>query len=140
VFLLLTRSQRYESYSKGDDFIRRYIFPGGHLPTVSQLVQSIATGSKGTLIVDDVENIGPHYAKTLRIWKENFMKTFDAKIRPALLREHENMNKIDVEVFRRKWEYYFTYCEAGFATKTLGDHIITVSREGALQMLEDVPL
>lgn len=103
-------------------------------------MQSIATGSKGTLIVDDIENIGPHYAKTLRIWKENFMRTFDEEIRPALLREHENMKKDDVEVFKRKWEYYFTYCEAGFATKTLGDHIITVSREGAVQMLEDVPL
>jgi cyclopropane-fatty-acyl-phospholipid synthase len=132
--------QRYESYSKGDDFIRRYIFPGGHLPSISQLVQSIDVGSKGTLTVDDIENIGPHYAKTLRIWKENFMRTFDEKIRPALLREHEDMNKADVEVFRRKWEYYFTYCEAGFATKTLGDHIITVSREGSVEMLEDVPL
>jgi cyclopropane-fatty-acyl-phospholipid synthase len=68
------------------------------------------------------------------------MRTFDARIRPALLKEHENMNKADVEVFRRKWEYYFTYCEAGFATKTLGDHIITVSREGSVQMLEDVPI
>jgi cyclopropane-fatty-acyl-phospholipid synthase len=68
------------------------------------------------------------------------MRTFDERIRPALLNEHENMNKVDVEVFRRKWEYYFTYCEAGFATKTLGDHIITVSREGAVQMLEEIPL
>jgi cyclopropane-fatty-acyl-phospholipid synthase len=138
--LITNDKQRYESYSKGDDFIRRYIFPGGHLPSISQLVQSIDTGSKGTLTVDDIENIGPHYAKTLRIWKENFMETFDEQIRPALLREHENMNKADVEVFRRKWEYYFTYCEAGFATKTLGDHIITVSREGTVEMLEDVPL
>jgi len=134
------RSQRYEAYAKSDDFIRRYIFPGGHLPSISQLVSSITTGSKGTLIVDDIENIGAHYAKTLRIWKENFMHSFDEKIRPALLKEHDNMTKVDVEVFKRKWEYYFTYCEAGFATKTLGDHIITASREGALEMLEEVPL
>ncbi|KAF2428353.1 methoxy mycolic acid synthase 1 [Tothia fuscella] len=131
---------RYESYSKGDDFIRRYIFPGGHLPSISQLITSIVSASKGSLIVDNVENIGPHYAKTLRIWKENFMRTFDERIRPALLREHQNMTKDGVELFRRKWEYYFTYCEAGFATKTLGDHIITVSREGSVQMLENVPL
>lgn len=90
--------------------------------------------------MDDIENIGAHYAKTLRIWKENFLEHFDEKIRPALLKEHEEMTKIDVEVFRRKWEYYFTYCEAGFATKTLGDHIITVSREGAVEAIDDVPL
>jgi cyclopropane-fatty-acyl-phospholipid synthase len=44
------------------------------------------------------------------------------------------------EVFKRKWDYYFRYCEAGFSTKTLGDVIVTVCREGATQMLEDVPL
>ncbi|KAF2671728.1 cyclopropane-fatty-acyl-phospholipid synthase [Microthyrium microscopicum] len=131
---------RYESYSKGNDFIRQYIFPGGHLPSVSQLVASIATGSKGKLVVDDIENIGAHYAKTLRLWKEKFLANFTSQIKPALLREHENMTKTDVELFRRKWEYYFTYCEAGFATKTLGDVIITVGREGAMEMIEDVPL
>lgn len=68
------------------------------------------------------------------------MANFESDIKPALLREHENMTKIDVEVFRRKWEYYFTYCEAGFATKTLGDVIITVGREGAMEMIDDVPL
>lgn len=131
---------RYEAYAKGNDFIRKYIFPGGHLPSVSQLVSSIASGSKGTLVVDSIEDIGPHYAKTLRIWRESFMGNFDSDIRPALLREHANMTKADVETFRQKWEYYFTYCEAGFATKTLGDIIFTVGREGALEMLEDVPL
>ncbi|RDI76723.1 hypothetical protein Vi05172_g13288 [Venturia inaequalis] len=131
---------RYESYSKSDDFIRRYIFPGGHLPSISQLHTSITTGSKNSLVIDTIENIGAHYAKTLRIWKENFLREFDEKIKPALLKEHEGMTKVDVETFRRKWEYYFTYCEAGFATKTLGDHIFTVSREGAVEAIEDVPL
>ncbi|KIV99222.1 uncharacterized protein PV09_09086 [Verruconis gallopava] len=131
---------RYDAYARSDDFIRRYIFPGGHLPSISQLVQSIARGSKGTLVVDDVENIGAHYAKTLRLWKEKFLLNFESEIKPALLREHEDMTKADVEVFKRKWEYYFTYCEAGFATKTLGDHIITVSREGAMEAIQDVPL
>ena len=68
------------------------------------------------------------------------MRKFDDEIKPALLVEHEDMTKADVELFRRKWEYYYTYCEAGFATKTLGDVIITVGREGAVEMLEDVPL
>lgn len=50
------------------------------------------------------------------------------------------MTDSDVELFRRKWEYYFTYCEAGFQTKTLGDVIFTIGREGAIEMMEDVPL
>lgn len=139
--MLLTEiGKRYETYSKGDDFIRRYIFPGGHLPTVTQLVQSICEGSNGTLVVNDIENIGPHYAKTLRLWKENFHRNFEETIKPALFQEHQDMTEADVEMFQRKWEYYFMYCEAGFSTNTLGDVIITASREGAMEMMEDVPL
>lgn len=104
VFQCITMPEtRYEGYSKGEDFIRKYIFPGGHLPTVSQLVEAMAKGSGGRLIVDAIENIGGHYAKTLRIWNENFMKNFDARIRPALLEEHEGMTVRDVELFRKKW-------------------------------------
>ena len=95
---------RYATYAAGNDFIRKYIFPGGHLPTVSQLVRNIDDGSKGTLIVDAIRNIGGHYAKTLRVWRENFLMNFDSEIRPALLNEHRGMKEQDVEVFRRKWE------------------------------------
>ena len=105
VFQCITMPEtRYESYTRGEDFIRKYIFPGGHLPTVTQLVESINKGSQGRLIVDAIENIGPHYAKTLRIWKENFMANFDTRIRPALIDEHAGMNASDTELFRRKWE------------------------------------
>ena len=74
------------------------------------------------------------------------MQSFNAKVRPALLAEHKGdrkgkgMSEEDVDLFRRKWEYYFSYCEAGFATKTLGDVIMTIGREGAVGMMEDVPL
>ena len=107
---------------------------------MTQLVRSICEGSNGTLVVDDIENIGPHYAKTLRLWRENFHRNFEETIKPALCQEHQNMTEGDVETFRRKWEYYFMYCEAGFATNTLGDIIVTVSREGAMEMLEDIPM
>jgi cyclopropane-fatty-acyl-phospholipid synthase len=123
-----------------NSFIRRYIFPGGHLPTISQLVQSMDQGTGGSLIIDRIENIGGHYAKTLRLWNQKFMQNFDSRVRPALLEEHAEMGDAEVDLFRRKWEYYFTYCEAGFNTKTLGDVIITASREGAMEMLEDIPL
>lgn len=122
---------RYEAYAKSQDFIQKYIFPGGHLPSLTVLVDAITSGSQGELIVDQVSNIGPHYAQALRCWRDSFQKKFH---------NFEQSIVGDPEVFRRKWEYYFTYCEAGFNTKTLGDHIITVGREGSLEMLENVPL
>jgi cyclopropane-fatty-acyl-phospholipid synthase len=133
---------RYEAYAKSDDFIRRYIFPGGHLPAVSELVASIQTASGGSLVVDSIENIGPHYAKALRLWREEFLDNWEGKIKPQLIKEksQEGMDDEGAEVFKRKWDYYFRYSEAGFSTKTLGDVIITVGREGAIQMMEDVPL
>ena len=95
---------RYAAYATGTDFIRRYIFPGGHLPTVSALVGAIERGAGGRLVVDEVRNIGGHYAKTLRVWRENFQRNFEAEVRPALRREHPDMDEQDVELFRRKWE------------------------------------
>ncbi|KAK8043094.1 cyclopropane-fatty-acyl-phospholipid synthase [Apiospora phragmitis] len=131
---------RYEALGKKEDFIAKYIFPGGYLPAITQLLNHISTESKGTLIVEKIENIGGHYAKTLRLWKEKFMQNFESTIAPALRREHPNMTDAEINVFRRKWEYYFTYCEAGFVTKTLGDVIITVGREGALELMEEIPI
>jgi cyclopropane-fatty-acyl-phospholipid synthase len=161
VFQCITMPEtRYEGYAKGEDFIRKYIFPGGHLPTISHLVEAINKGTEGRLIIEGIENIGSHYAKTLRLWNQKFMQNFDSRVRPALLEEHDGMTEKDVELFRRKWEvrlkllsssyatwlttlveqYYFTYCEAGFNTKTLGDVIITAGREGAMELLENIPL
>ena len=85
------------------------------------------------------------------------MDKFDSVIAPALKQKRPHMTEEDVEVFRRMWEvswffrllevtkltcvqYYFAYSEAGFLTKTLGDVIITVGREGALEMMEGIPL
>ncbi|POS87824.1 cyclopropane-fatty-acyl-phospholipid synthase [Erysiphe pulchra] len=140
VFQCITMPEgRYEEYAKGEDFIRKYIFPGGHLPSISQLVTNISKGSEGTLVVERIDNIGGHYARTLRLWKEEFLRNFESHIKPALLANSKNMEQSEIEVFRRKWEYYFVYCEAGFATKTLGDVIITVGREGAMELMEGIP-
>jgi cyclopropane-fatty-acyl-phospholipid synthase len=105
VFQCITMPEaRYESYAGGEDFIRKYIFPGGHLPSISQLVEKINAGSKGTLVMERVENIGGHYAKTLRLWREKFLDNFDSRIRPALKLQHGEMGEKEIEVFRRKWE------------------------------------
>ncbi|KAI1640114.1 cyclopropane-fatty-acyl-phospholipid synthase [Biscogniauxia mediterranea] len=141
VFQCITMPEgRHEAYSKSEDFINKHIFPGGYLPSITQLLNHISAESKGTLIVERVENIGGHYAKTLRLWRERFLLNFESKIRPALKAEHPGMTPEEINVFRRKWEYYFTYCEAGFVTKTLGDVIITVGREGAMELMEDIPV
>ncbi|KAF7560239.1 hypothetical protein G7046_g3901 [Stylonectria norvegica] len=141
VFQCITMPEgRHEAYSKSEDFINHYIFPGGYLPSITQLLFHISVQSQGTLVIENVENIGGHYAKTLRLWKEEFLANFDSKIRPALIKEHPDMTRGGIEVFRKKWEYYFTYCEAGFVTKTLGDVIITVGREGALELMDGIPL
>jgi cyclopropane fatty-acyl-phospholipid synthase-like methyltransferase len=68
------------------------------------LVETINSGSEGTLIIERIENIGGHYAKTLRLWRQNFLQKFDSRIRPALTSEHDDMEEKEVEVFRRKWE------------------------------------
>lgn len=118
--------------------------------------------SKGSLVLERVENIGCHYTRALRLWRETFLLNFDDKIRPALLDSYPEMSKEAIQVFHRKWEvrmvepdprlqresaadcmapkYYFAYCEAGFVTKTLCDVIITVARAGALELMEGVPL
>ncbi|KAF8710274.1 cellobiose dehydrogenase, partial [Rhizoctonia solani] len=112
------------------------VFPGGHLPTVTALVDTLAQGGKNKLIIDSISNIGPHYARTLREWRRRFLARFDSDIIPSLKREYPDVfdesprGRQEIEVFKRKWVYYYCYCEVGFTTRTLGDHIITFVREG----------
>jgi cyclopropane-fatty-acyl-phospholipid synthase len=91
-------------------------------------------GSKGTLQVDSVCNIGPHYSRTLREWRKRFILSFDSIIAPALLDEYavvmnEAEREEEIQAFKRKWIYYYCICEAGFATRTLADYIVSFTRE-----------
>lgn len=61
----------------------RAVFPGGFLPTLTLLVDALARGSRGRLVVERVENIGPHYARTLRVWRASFERAFEAEIVPG---------------------------------------------------------
>jgi len=99
------------------------------------LLRTMEAGSSGRLVVDSVSNIGPHYARTLREWRRRFLDTFETIVVPALKAEHPTVmngphGAAEIEVFKRKWLYYYCYCEAGFTTRVLGDHIITFTREG----------
>ncbi|KAI0269931.1 cyclopropane-fatty-acyl-phospholipid synthase [Gloeopeniophorella convolvens] len=139
---------RFDDYSKRLDFIQKWVspflvlFPGGLLPTVTLLVETMARTTRGALLVESIGNIGPHYARTLREWRRRFEARF-ADVERALRADHPGVfdgeqGQRELAVFRRKWIYYFCYCEVGFSTRTLGDHIITFTREGYEDMGCDV--
>jgi len=90
------------------DYIKRYIFPGSCIPSVTAMLNSIAR--RTDLRLFHLEDITPHYAKTLRVWWERF---------------RENVDEVRAlgypESFIRMWEYYLCYCEAGFAERHIGD-------------------
>ena len=130
---------RYDGYKRGRDFIQKYIFPGGHLPTVSGLVASIDRGSKGRLVVEDIKSVSGHYVATLRLWREKFLEDWGNTIVPALIEKKPGMTDVDLEIFKRKFLYYFFYSEAGFSAKTLECVSITVGREGVVELIDDIP-
>lgn len=90
------------SKSPVDTFIDRYIFPGGYLPSINLLTQSLHAGSKGALEITYMNDIGPHYGKTLLAWKENFEQNWK-HIREDYVATHENASEDDIEAFRRMW-------------------------------------
>ncbi|PKO45657.1 MAG: SAM-dependent methyltransferase [Betaproteobacteria bacterium HGW-Betaproteobacteria-22] len=100
--------QRYERAKKSVDFIQRYIFPGSCIPSNTAMLNSITQNTD--LRLYDLEDIGPHYATTLRMWRENFFANI-TQVR------HLNYS----EEFIRMWEFYLCYCEGGFLERALGD-------------------
>jgi len=107
---------RYDAYRRGCDWIQKHIFPGGHLPSLQAMSAAMQRG--GTeFYVEHLENIALDYARTLRIWREQFV---------ARRRDVEALG-FDAE-FVRKWIYYLAYCEAAFATRTLNTLQLVISR------------
>ncbi len=93
--------QRYEAYRKGVDFIQAHIFPGGLLPSLGVMCENMRRRSK--LSVEHLENFADHYVRTLREWRWRFKAHEEVVVSLGF-----------DEAFRRKWEYYLAYCEAGF--------------------------
>ena len=92
---------RYKSYRHGTDFIQKYIFPGGFLPSVAAMQESV--GRVSDLRLETVEDMSSHYARTLECWRNRFFKH---------LPEVRELGFDDR--FIRMWEYYLCYCEAAF--------------------------
>ena len=98
----------YKSYENNKDFIQKYIFPGGMLPT-KKIIYNLA--KKNNLLVCKEISLRTDYAKTLNIWRVNFLNSW-IKL--------EKMGFSDD--FKRLWEYYLTYCEEGFKANTINVH------------------
>ncbi len=99
--------QRYQEALKQVDFIQRYIFPGGFLPSATAILQSVTRSTD--MRVYHLEDIGAHYATTLRHWREAFSR---------------NLGRISSlgygEEFLRMWQFYYCYCEGAFTERAIG--------------------
>ena len=104
---IIMPDQGYSKYLKSVDFIQKYIFPGGCLPSMSSMLTSTARATD--LRLAHAEDFGPHYARTLREWRQRF---------------HENLSEVRrlgyPERFVRMWDYYLSYCEAAFDERYIG--------------------
>ncbi len=109
--------QRYAAYRSTPDWIQKHIFPGGHLPSLTALTDAMTRRS--AFCVEHLDNIGIHYARTLQAWRERFCAR-EAQIRALGFDD----------IFLRTWVYYFSYCEAAFATRTLNNLHLLLSRPG----------
>lgn len=98
----------FDRHKKEVDFIKRYIFPGSCIPSVAAIGKSVASSTDLRLF--HLEDITPHYARTLETWRHRFFG---------------NIERVRIlgysETFIRMWEFYLSYCEAGFRERYLGD-------------------
>ncbi len=100
--IITIRDDLFSHYSKRMDFIQRYIFPGGVLPSVKALHREI---EKAGMVLNAAQMFGQDYAKTLSTWLKNFTRAWP-QIKPLGFDER----------FERLWRFYLAYCEAGFRT------------------------
>jgi cyclopropane-fatty-acyl-phospholipid synthase len=109
--------QRYHRALKNVDFIQRFIFPGSFIPSFGAILGSVRTGSD--LLLTHAEDIGFHYARTLHDWCERFMANRDVLAEAGY-----------DKAFRRLWQFYFAYCEAGFSERAIGVSQIVFAKPG----------
>ena len=95
----------FDRYKTKEDFIQKYIFPGGFLPSKRKLYD---LSSSNGLEIKKYESYGFHYSSTLKIWRDEFLKKWEE------ISKHGFDNK-----FKRMWHFYLSYCEAGFKSKNI---------------------
>ncbi len=105
---IVIRDQFFEAASRRRDFLKKYIFPGSCLPSVAAMIDAVR--ARTDLRTWHLEDIGPHYARTLRVWRESFMSRI------------EDVHRMGFDDrFVRMWEYYLGYCEGAFRARHVGD-------------------
>ncbi|MDP0501367.1 MAG: cyclopropane-fatty-acyl-phospholipid synthase family protein [Verrucomicrobiota bacterium JB022] len=104
--VILAPDSRYEEGRKQADFIKKHVFPGGQLPSLTAMQQAML--SSGELFLQHLETFGQHYARTLRCWRDQFEH-----------RLHDVKELGFDQPFIRKWRYYLCYCEAAFAMRSI---------------------
>ena len=112
--------QKYKQYARTVDFIQRYIFPGGCLPSNTRMLQLIS--EKTDMVVRHIDDFGFDYARTLQDWRTRFNESF-----PSLRAKGYD------ETFKRLWEYYLCYCEGGFLERAISVVHVVASRPGNRQ-------
>ena len=110
--------QRFDSYKNSVDFIKRYIFPGGCLTSVTAMNNLLTRHTDMRAV--HIEDIGPHYATTLRDWRERFFANLEAV---------RSLGYPDE--FVRMWDFYLSSCESAFIERAIGDVQMLIMRPGA---------
>ena len=109
--------QLYRGYVQRVDFIQRYIFPGGCLPSVTQICDVITRSSD--LRVSHLEDFATHYARTLRHWRSSFYEQMG------------NIRRLGFDDrFLRMWDYYMCYCEGAFLERNCGLVQLVLTKPG----------
>jgi cyclopropane-fatty-acyl-phospholipid synthase len=107
--------KHFAAYRREPDFIQRYIFPGGMLPTISRME---AEAARAGLSFETVMRFGDGYARTLALWRDAFRQAWP----------HIAAQGFD-ERFRRMWDYYLTYCEVGFENRDIDVGLYRLKRQ-----------
>ncbi|WP_232461351.1 cyclopropane-fatty-acyl-phospholipid synthase family protein [Cellvibrio sp. PSBB006] len=107
--------QRYAQARRSVDFIQRYIFPGGSLPSITVISDLVTRATNMNIL--HMEDIGEHYARTLRDWRNGFLAHL----------EQVRQQGFD-ERFIRMWEFYLCYCEGGFMERSIGTAQILLAK------------
>jgi cyclopropane-fatty-acyl-phospholipid synthase len=106
---------RYDNYRQNVDFIQKYIFPGGCLPSIAVMADQMARNTD--LVVHELHDIGLHYARTLHDWRIEFERQWD-----------ELLNHGYDEQFKRLWLFYLCYCEGAFLQRVISTHHVVARK------------
>jgi cyclopropane-fatty-acyl-phospholipid synthase len=106
---------RYDHYRTNVDFIQRYIFPGGCLPSIAIMSKHVA--EQTNMMLDNIQDIGLHYARTLADWRKGFDSNWQALTEFGF-----------DEQFKRLWHFYLAYCEGAFLERVISTHHLVLRK------------